>query len=123
MMNGTTKKLKNAPHLSEQDKAPYSEIIALVGDKAWNAWGTGENKGKNLEWDLLKQAMQLAPNYKPLILGPTQLGELSKLKLAEDNHAIFKCCVFGELTIPQEKGLLLNLANNSQIQTLIFMMH
>ncbi|HDR1052129.1 hypothetical protein CBE90_09700 [Pasteurella multocida] len=120
MMNGTTKKLKNAPHLSEQDKAPYSEIIALIGDKAWNAWGTGENKGKNLEWDLLKQAMQLAHNYKPLILGPTQLGELSKLKLAEDNHAIFKCCVFGELTIPQEKGLLLNLANNSQIQTLIF---
>lgn len=36
------------------------------------------------------------------------------------NHSIFKCCIFGELTIPQEKGLLLNLANNSQIQTLIF---
>ncbi|MFC1011006.1 DUF927 domain-containing protein [Pasteurella multocida] len=120
MMNGTIKKLKNAPHLSEQDKAPYSEIIALVGDKAWNAWGIGQKKGKSEEWDLLRQAIQAEPNYKPIILGPTQLGELSKLKLAEDNHSIFKCCIFGELTIPQEKGLLLNLANNSQIQTLIF---
>ncbi|HHW7447195.1 TPA: hypothetical protein ACU16Q_001424 [Pasteurella multocida] len=86
MMNGITKKLKNAPHLSEQDKAPYSEIIALVGDKAWNAWGVGKNKGKGLEWGLLQQAMQSNPDYKPLILGPTQLSELSQLKLAEDIH-------------------------------------
>ncbi len=60
------------------------------------------------------------PDYKPLILGPTQLSELSQLKLAEDNHAIFKCCVLGELTVPQEKGLLLNLVNYSQIRTIIF---
>ncbi len=61
MMNGITKKLKNAPHLSEQDKAPYSEIIALVGDKAWNAWGVGKNKGKGLEWGLITASDAIKP--------------------------------------------------------------
>ncbi|WP_241009244.1 hypothetical protein [Aggregatibacter actinomycetemcomitans] len=41
MMNG---RLKNAPHLDSQDDAPFSEVIALIGSKAWHAWGNGKTK-------------------------------------------------------------------------------
>ena len=46
MMNG---RLKNAPHLEVQSDAPFSEIIALIGSKAWQAWGTGKNNNPHVK--------------------------------------------------------------------------
>lgn len=115
----SSKKLKNAPHLGEQNDHPYGEIIALVGSQAWQAWGVGKDKGKGEEWLLLKQAIGAENGYKPLILGESQLEEIQNLRLANDNHGIFRVCLFGELSYPQEQAIILNLALNSQIKTLL----
>ena len=117
MMNG---RLKNAPYLEVQSDAPFSEIIALIGSKAWQAWGTGKNKGKGEEWELIKPQFGLEKDYKPMILGRDQLTEVANLRLAKKNTDLIRFCVFGELTEPQKTAVLLNLSKNSNVSKAIF---
>ncbi|MDO4626581.1 MAG: DUF927 domain-containing protein [Pasteurellaceae bacterium] len=116
MMNGNKVKLKKAPFLDQQSDAPHSEIIALIGSKAWVAWG----KGKSEDWRLLSQYIHAENNYKPIILGPSQLAEISQLRLANNNHEQIRFCVFGKLSEPQKTAVLLNIAKNSDIETVVF---
>ena len=111
-MNG---RLKNAPHLEVQSDAPFSEIIALIGSKAWQAWGTGKHKGKGEEWELIKPQFGLEKDYKPMILGRDQLTEVANLRLAKENTEFIRLCVFGEFTEAQKSAVLLNLSKNSRV--------
>ena len=113
MMNG---RLKNAPHLEVQSDAPFSEIIALIGSKAWQAWGTGKNKGKGEEWKLIKPQFGLEEDYKPLILDRSQLADIANLRLTKENTNFMRLCVFGELTDAQKSAVLLNLSKNSKVE-------
>ena len=117
MMNG---KLKNAPHLEAQSDAPFSEIIALIGTKAWQAWGSGKNKGKGDEWELIKPQFGLEKGYKPLILGNDQLADINHLRLVKENTDLIRLCVFGELTEAQKSAVLLNLSTKSKVNKVIF---
>ena len=113
MMNG---RLKNAPHLEVQSDAPFSEIIALIGSKAWQAWGTGKNRGKGEEWALIKPQFGLEKDYKPMILGRDQLVNIANLRLTKENTHFMRLCVFGELTDAQKSAVLLNLSKNSKVE-------
>ncbi|WP_241010262.1 DUF927 domain-containing protein [Aggregatibacter actinomycetemcomitans] len=113
MMNG---RLKNAPHLDSQDDAPFSEVIALIGSKAWHAWGNGKNKGRGEEWELIKLQFGVEQGYKPLILGEPQLAEISQLRLTKESTHFIRLCVFGEFTESQKSAVLLNLSKHSKVE-------
>lgn len=117
MMNGN---LKNAPHLKAQSNAPFSEIIALIGSEAWEAWGSGENKGKGIEWGLIKSSFKLEDYDKPLILGTKELAKVDNLRLTQENTDLIRFCVFGELAEAQKSAVLLNVAINSGVNKVIF---
>ena len=78
-------KRKNAPHLADQVQ-DGTELIILVGSKAWQAW----DKGNGIEWSLLAQSLQTDPKQKPVILGQSQLEEINALNLAENDRTFVR---------------------------------
>ncbi len=107
-------KLKNAPHLSDQ-KNNGSELLILIGSKAWNAW----DKGNGIEWNLLAQALKTDPREKPVIIGASQLDEINNLRIAEETERFsVRLFQFGNLSQMNLTALVANLAKNTQVQLL-----
>lgn len=110
------KKLKNAPHLSDQEFNAFEDLIILAGNKAWSAW----NKGKGGEWDFLCHILNQRAIKKPVILGEKQLNEIDILKLAEPEQQFIKIAIFGKLSEQQKTAICLNLAKNTNAKTVNF---
>ncbi|OOF89412.1 hypothetical protein BKG94_02120 [Rodentibacter ratti] len=108
------------PHFDEQGRVAYEHIYALIGDKAWKAWGFGKEKGNGLEWGLLRDKLGLGNDYKPIILDAEKLANAGNYQiLKEDVHAV-TFCRFGNVVEEQENALLLALATNSKVKKVFF---
>ncbi|WP_373099351.1 MULTISPECIES: DNA primase family protein [Pasteurellaceae] len=104
-------RLINAPHLLDQVKEPYSDLIILAGHKAWQAW----NNGKGEEWLLLCSLIEgLEPDQKPVIIGKKQLKDISSIRIAEEDQQLIKFFQYGELTQEEKTAICLNLAKNTE---------
>ncbi|WP_032093371.1 phage/plasmid primase, P4 family [Necropsobacter rosorum] len=104
-------RLINAPHLLDQVKEPYSDLIILAGRKAWQAW----NNGKGEEWLLLCSLIEgLEPDQKPVIIGKKQLKDISSICIAEEDQQLIKFFQYGELTQEEKTAICLNLAKNTE---------
>lgn len=116
-------KLKNAPFLNEPwNKQHYSDLIVLVGSKAWKMW----DKGEGVAWRLIVDGLKIDTfntsngksinpyDQKPVILGDEQLGELLTLRLADEEHKYIKLIQCGELTNEQKTAICLNIATNTK---------
>ncbi|OOF42846.1 D5 N like family protein [Rodentibacter trehalosifermentans] len=107
-------KRKNAPYLAEQAQ-DGSELIILIGSKAWQAW----NKGEGLEWSLLAQAIKTDPKQPPVIIGESQLEEINLLNLAENDRTSVRLCQFGKFSHSEAlPAVVANLAKNTQVRQL-----
>ncbi|MDC2825462.1 DUF927 domain-containing protein [Rodentibacter pneumotropicus] len=108
------------PHFDEQGRVAYEHIYALIGDKAWKAWGFGKEKGNGLEWSLLRDKLGLGNDYKPIILDAEKLTNAGNYRiLKEDVHAV-TFCRFGEISQVQETALLLAIAKHSKAEKVFF---
>lgn len=118
-------KLTNAPHLKEPwNNQPYSDLLVLAGGNAWQVW----NKGKGIEWQMLADALKIEPfistngktisryEQKPVILGDTQLADISALRIANPEQRFIKIIQCGELAESQKTAIALNIATNTQAE-------
>ena len=99
-----------APHFDEQGRVAFEHIHALIGNKAWNAWGFGKDKGNGLEWGLLRDKLGLERDYKPIILDAEKLANAGDYQILKDDVHAVTFYRFGEVTSDQENALLLALA-------------
>lgn len=118
-------KLSKAPHLGEPwNNQPYSDLLILAGGNAWQVW----NKGKGIEWQMLADALKIEPfistngktisryEQKPVILGDTQLADISALRIANQEQRFIKLIQCGELTESQKTAIALNISANTQAE-------
>lgn len=109
-----------APHFDEQGRVAFEHIHALIGDKAWNAWGFGKDKGNGLEWGLLRDKLGLDRDYKPIILDAEKLANASDYQILKDDVHAVTFYRFGKVTKAQETSLLLAIAQHSKAQKVFF---
>ncbi len=109
-----------APHFDEQGRVAFEHIHALIGDKAWNAWGFGKDKGNGLEWGLLRDKLGLEHDYKPIILDAEKLANAGNYQILKDDVHAVTFCRFGKVTQAQETALLLAIAQHSKVQKVFF---
>ena len=109
-----------APHFDEQGRVAFEHIHALIGDKAWKAWGFGKDKGNGLEWGLLRDKLGLEHDYKPIILDAEKLANASNYQILKDDVHAVTFYRFGEVTSDQENALLLALATHSKAKKVFF---
>ncbi len=109
-----------APHFDEQGRVAFEHIHALIGDKAWNAWGFGKDKGNGLEWGLLRDKLGLERDYKPIILDAEKLANAGDYQILKDDVHAVTFCRFGKVTKAQETSLLLAIAQHSKAQKVFF---
>ena len=109
-----------APHFDEQGRVAFEHIHALIGDKAWNAWGFGKDKGNGLEWSLLRDKLGLEHDYKPIILDAEKLANAGNYQILKDDVHAVTFCRFGKVTQAQETTLLLAIAQHSKVQKVFF---
>ena len=109
-----------APHFDEQGRVAFEHIHVLIGDKAWNAWGFGKDKGNGLEWGLLRDKLGLEHDYKPIILDAEKLANASNYQILKDDVHAVTFYRFGEVTSDQENALLLALATHSKAKKVFF---
>ena len=109
-----------APHFDEQGRVAFEHIHALIGDKAWNAWGFGKDKGNGLEWGLLRDKLGLERDYKPIILDAEKLANAGDYQILKDDVHAVTFCRFGKVTQVQETALLLAIAQHSNVQKVFF---
>ena len=109
-----------APHFDEQGRVAFEHIHALIGDKAWNAWGFGKDKGNGLEWWLLRDKLGLERDYKPIILDAEKLANAGDYQILKDDVHAVTFCRFGKVTKAQETSLLLAIAQHSKAQKVFF---
>ena len=109
-----------APHFDEQGRVAFEHIHALIGDKAWNAWGFGKDKGNGLEWGLLRDKLGLEHDYKPIILDAEKLANAGNYQILKDDVHAVTFCRFGKVTQVQETALLLAIAQHSNVQKVFF---
>lgn len=109
-----------APHFDEQGRVAFEHIHALIGDKAWNAWGFGKDKGNGLEWGLLRDKLGLERDYKPIILDAEKLANAGDYQILKDDVNAVTFCRFGKVTKAQETSLLLAIAQHSKAQKVFF---
>ncbi len=109
-----------APHFDEQGRVAFEHIHALIGDKAWNAWGFGKDKGNGLEWGLLRDKLGLERDYKPIILDGEKLANAGDYQILKDDVHAVTFCRFGKVTKAQETSLLLAIAQHSKAQKVFF---
>ncbi|TCT13731.1 putative DNA primase/helicase [Bibersteinia trehalosi] len=116
--------MQNAPFYDNQPKDGISEIICLVGSRAWNALGYNkqEKQAYGEEWQLLTQAIGADRKRLPLVLGTEQLNEVHRLKLT-NTQKVIRFCQFGKLSETQKTALLHNIAQNSPLETVLFTDH
>ena len=108
------------PHFDEQGRVAFEHIHALIGDKAWNAWGFGKDKGNGLEWGLLRDKLGLEHDYKPIILDAEKLANAGNYQILKDDVHAVTFCRFGKVTQAQETALLLAIAQHSKVQKVFF---
>ena len=109
-----------APHFDEQGRVAFEHIHALIGDKAWKAWGFGKDKGNGLEWGLLRDKLGLERDYKPIILDAEKLANAGDYQILKDDVHAVTFCRFGKVTQAQETSLLLAIAQHSKAQKVFF---
>lgn len=109
-----------APHFDEQGRVAFEHIHVLIGDKAWNAWGFGKDKGNGLEWGLLRDKLGLEHDYKPIILDAEKLANASNYQILKDDVHAVTFYRFGNVTSDQENALLLALATHSKAKKVFF---
>ena len=109
-----------APHFDEQGRVAFEHIHALIGNKAWNAWGFGKDKGNGLEWSLLRDKLGLERDYKPIILDAEKLANAGDYQILKDDVHAVTFYRFGNVTSDQENALLLALATNSKVKKVFF---
>ena len=109
-----------APHFDEQGRVAFEHIHALIGDKAWKAWGFGKDKGNGLEWGLLRDKLGLERDYKPIILDAEKLANAGAYQILKDDVHAVTFCRFGKVTQAQETSLLLAIAQHSKAQKVFF---
>ena len=109
-----------APHFDEQGRVAFEHIHALIGNKAWNAWGFGKDKGNGLEWGLLRDKLGLERDYKPIILDAEKLANAGDYQILKDDVHAVTFYRFGEVTSDQENALLLALATHSKAKKVFF---
>lgn len=119
-----TKLTKNAPHLKEAwNNRPFDDLLVLVGSHAWEAW----NKGNGIEWQNIADGLNIQPfetagreisryEQKPVILGETQLAEISSLRIAINEQRFIKLIQCGEISQLSITALCLNLATTTQAE-------
>lgn len=113
MMTG--RRLTNAPHVKNQSKSPFDEVIILAGADAWNAYG---KDGSGVKWQLISQAIKPESDYKPIILGESQLADIPKLQIVPKGKKIASIYQTGELKEAYKTALCANLAQFSAVETL-----
>lgn len=109
-----------APHFDEQGRVAFEHIHALIGNKAWNAWGFGKDKGNGLEWGLLRDKLGLERDYKPIILDAEKLANAGDYQILKDDVHAVTFYRFGKVTSDQENALLLALAMHSKAKKVFF---
>ena len=87
-----------APHFDEQGRVAYEHIFAIIGSKAFYAWG----KGNGLEWGLLRDKLGLDKGYKPIILDSEKLTNAGNYQILKDDVHAVTFCRFGEVSKEQE---------------------
>lgn len=119
------KHIKNAPHLKEPwNNRPFDDLLVLVGSHAWEVW----NKGNGIEWQNIADGLNIQPfetagreisryEQKPVILGETQLAEISSLRIAINEQRFIKLIQCGEISQSNITALCLNLTTNTKAQT------
>lgn len=105
-----------APHFNEQGRVAYEHIFAIIGSKAFYAWG----KGNGLEWGLLRDKLGLDKGYKPIILDSEKLTNAGNYQILKDDVHAVTFCRFGEVSKEQETALLLAIAKKSNAQKVFF---
>lgn len=104
-------RIKKAPHTNEHlNNMPMDPIICLIGDQAWKYY----NKGKGLEWELIRDNERLDHNYKPIILDVEQLQNINYLQFANPSHQAFKFYQCGVLSVIEREALCFNLSKHTQ---------
>lgn len=113
--------MKNAPFFDKQPTDGITEIICLVGAKAWPALGYDKQakRAKGTEWALLAQSIGENPEQLPLVLGEKELKSIHQLKLTNTQKRI-RFCVYGSISEEQKTALLLNVAKFTPAETVIF---
>ncbi|PVX39784.1 putative DNA primase/helicase [Pasteurella langaaensis DSM 22999] len=117
-----TKLTKNAPYLKEQwNKQHYSDLLVLVGSRAWETWG----KGESIAWRLLVDGLNVSPfitndeksihpyDQTPVILGNKELAKIASYRIADKEQTAVKFIQCGELSNEQISALCLNLATTT----------
>lgn len=98
-----------APFLKEQANEPFSDMIALIGSKAYSEWGNG----KGINWlNLCEYGLKQPPSQKPVIIDKDQLANLTGLKIAPKDQRFIKFFQCGEIKDSELTALCLNLAKN-----------
>ncbi|WP_053067780.1 DUF927 domain-containing protein [Muribacter muris] len=113
--------MEKAPFFDKQPTDAISEIICLVGSKAWNALGYDKQskQANGEEWQLLCQALGRKPSNLPLVIGPSQLNSIHQIKLT-DTQKVIRLCLFGELHETHKTALLLSIAKFTPLETVKF---
>ena len=102
-----------APHFDEQGRVAFEHINALIGNKVWNAWGFGKDKGNGLEWGLLRDKLGLERDYKPIILDAEKLANAGDYQILKDDVHAVTFYRFGNVTSDQENALFRTSWNKS----------
>lgn len=110
------KQLPKVPHFDEQGRVAYEHIFAIIGSKAFYAWG----KGNGLEWGLLRDKLGLDKGYKPIILDSEKLTNACNYQILKDDVHAVTFCRFGEVSKEQETALLLAIAKKSNAKKVFF---
>lgn len=115
-------KLINAPFLKEAwNKQYFSDLIVLVGSKAWETW----DKGEGVAWRIMVDALKIDtfktstgesinPYHQfPVILGGDTLENIVKTRIADKDQTAIKFIQCGELTSNQKTAICLNIAKTT----------
>ncbi|CAM3005950.1 DUF927 domain-containing protein [Glaesserella parasuis] len=113
--------MNNAPFFEKQPTDGITELFCLIGSKAWFALGYDkQNKTANgEEWHLLCQSTGKNTKQLPLVIGEKQLKEIHQLNITKTQKMI-RFCVYGSISEEQKTALLLNIAQNSPLETVRF---
>lgn len=113
--------MNNAPFFEKQPTDGITELFCLIGSKAWFALGYDkQNKTANgEEWHLLCQNTGKNIKQLPLVIGEKQLKEIHQLNITKTQKVI-RFCVYGSISEEQKTALLLNIAQNSPLETVRF---
>ncbi|MGX2950574.1 DNA primase family protein [Ursidibacter sp. B-7004-1] len=103
-------KLKKAPYLKYQNNNPLDECFIIAGSDAYN-----EERKKQII--LFTQSEN---NKKPIILDSERLKEIDRLQIAPEYKKSVRIFKSGELSETQKNAICLNLAKNTQAETVQF---